>query len=391
MSGNSRHLFHIWRIYPWRPDQALSDQVMVIVGGIERDWTCHTHGAPLPAAPGWCLPPQSRRARRSRGWRSVTRAGGQRARPRHCGGRRCPASADPCARSLRTGRLPGSTTPRGHVRPPRGRQQEEHRRVFDVGYFGLCRRPASSRPNTSRPKVARSSTIGSVLSNRAIPLQGPYCAMKASVMQFTDALRMELEAEGAPISVTLIKPAAISTPCIPSCPQQAREARPPASTALTMPNWLPSDCFAAQKKRAARCRRRRLVWALTHLAPSLPRLADKGMELVGGESDADHRTSRRARHPRQPLRNAPRRRVEGNQEPLKRKTSLFLEAQMHPLATAACSARSPRALVHCGPRKKIATSGTAEGPADQGCWNELKQERRPGAGRTSGDRALIAD
>ena len=51
--------------------------------------------------------------------------------------------------------------------------------------------------------------IGSVLSNRAIPLQGPYCAMKAAVMQFTDTLRMELEQEGAPISVTLVKPAAI--------------------------------------------------------------------------------------------------------------------------------------------------------------------------------------
>ncbi|MDQ3556919.1 MAG: SDR family NAD(P)-dependent oxidoreductase, partial [Gemmatimonadota bacterium] len=54
--------------------------------------------------------------------------------------------------------------------------------------------------------------VGSVLSDRAIPLQGHYSASKHAVKGFTDALRMELEEEGAPISVTLIKPAAIDTP-----------------------------------------------------------------------------------------------------------------------------------------------------------------------------------
>lgn len=54
--------------------------------------------------------------------------------------------------------------------------------------------------------------VGSTLSDRAIPLQGMYCASKHAVKGFTDALRMELEAENAPISVTLIKPAAIDTP-----------------------------------------------------------------------------------------------------------------------------------------------------------------------------------
>lgn len=43
---------------------------------------------------------------------------------------------------------------------------------------------------------------------RAISLQGVYSASKYGVEGFTDALRMELEKEGAPISVILIKPAA---------------------------------------------------------------------------------------------------------------------------------------------------------------------------------------
>ena len=54
--------------------------------------------------------------------------------------------------------------------------------------------------------------VGSVLSDIAIPIQGTYCATKHAVKGYTDALRLELEEEGAPISVTLIKPSAIDTP-----------------------------------------------------------------------------------------------------------------------------------------------------------------------------------
>jgi hypothetical protein len=54
--------------------------------------------------------------------------------------------------------------------------------------------------------------IGSTLSDRALPLQGIYSASKHAVKGFTDSLRMELEEEGAPVSVTLVKPGAIDTP-----------------------------------------------------------------------------------------------------------------------------------------------------------------------------------
>jgi short-subunit dehydrogenase len=53
--------------------------------------------------------------------------------------------------------------------------------------------------------------IGSEVSDRAVPLQGIYSASKHAVKGFTDSLRVELEEEGAPVSLTLIKPAAIDT------------------------------------------------------------------------------------------------------------------------------------------------------------------------------------
>lgn len=54
--------------------------------------------------------------------------------------------------------------------------------------------------------------VGSEVSDSPVPLQGMYSSSKHAVKGFTDALRMELEADGLPISVTLIKPTAIHTP-----------------------------------------------------------------------------------------------------------------------------------------------------------------------------------
>lgn len=54
--------------------------------------------------------------------------------------------------------------------------------------------------------------IGSALSERAIPIQGIYSASKAAVLGFTEALRMELMQDNAPVSVSVIKPGAIDSP-----------------------------------------------------------------------------------------------------------------------------------------------------------------------------------
>jgi short-subunit dehydrogenase len=88
---------------------------------------------------------------------------------------------------------------------------EDHRRLFETNYWGLVH---GSRVAVEHLKARGGALInvGSSLSDRAIPIQGTYCASKHAVKGYTDALRMELEEEGAPISVTLIKPSAIDTP-----------------------------------------------------------------------------------------------------------------------------------------------------------------------------------
>jgi short-subunit dehydrogenase len=88
---------------------------------------------------------------------------------------------------------------------------EDMRRLFDTNFWGVVYGSlvAAERLRTRGGAIIN---VGSTLSDRAIPVQGIYSASKHAVKGFTDALRMELEAEAAPVSVTLVKPGAIATP-----------------------------------------------------------------------------------------------------------------------------------------------------------------------------------
>jgi short-subunit dehydrogenase len=88
---------------------------------------------------------------------------------------------------------------------------EDFRQLFETNFWGVVYGSLVAARNLKIEGGALIN-VGSTLSDRAIPLQGMYCASKHAVKGFTDALRMELEAENAPVSVTLIKPAAIDTP-----------------------------------------------------------------------------------------------------------------------------------------------------------------------------------
>lgn len=88
---------------------------------------------------------------------------------------------------------------------------EDFRQLFETNFWGTVYGSLAAARHL-KANGGAIINIGSTLSDRAIPLQGMYCASKHAVKGFTDSLRMELEAENAPISVTLIKPAAIDTP-----------------------------------------------------------------------------------------------------------------------------------------------------------------------------------
>ena len=88
---------------------------------------------------------------------------------------------------------------------------EDMRRQMDVNYWGQVHGSRTAVRRLARHGGALIN-VGSALSDRAIPLQGGYCAAKHALKAFTDALRMELEEAGVPVAVTLVKPASIDTP-----------------------------------------------------------------------------------------------------------------------------------------------------------------------------------
>jgi short-subunit dehydrogenase len=89
----------------------------------------------------------------------------------------------------------------------------DKRRLFDVDFWGVVH---GCRTAVRHMRAGGGSiiNIGSVASDLAAPLLGIYSAAKHAVKGYTDALRMELEKDGIPISVSLVKPASINTPFI---------------------------------------------------------------------------------------------------------------------------------------------------------------------------------
>lgn len=90
---------------------------------------------------------------------------------------------------------------------------EDQRRLFETNYWGVVNGSLVAAEHLRRrPDGGAIVNVGSILSDAPIPIQGVYSASKHAVKGFTNALRMELMREQAPITVSLVKPAAIDTP-----------------------------------------------------------------------------------------------------------------------------------------------------------------------------------
>jgi short-subunit dehydrogenase len=110
---------------------------------------------------------------------------------------------------------------------------DDLRRVFETNLWGVVN-GSRIAVETLREQGGALINVGSEVSDAPVPLQGIYAASKHAVKGFTESLRMELEADGLPISVTIIKPTAINTPF----PQNAKNYLPYEPT-LPNPVYAP--------------------------------------------------------------------------------------------------------------------------------------------------------
>jgi len=88
---------------------------------------------------------------------------------------------------------------------------EEFRRVIDVDLMGPVHGAMAALPHL-RAQGGAYIAVSSEIARRGLPLQTAYSAAKHGVDGFVEALRVELQHDDVPVSVTQILPAAIATP-----------------------------------------------------------------------------------------------------------------------------------------------------------------------------------
>jgi NAD(P)-dependent dehydrogenase (short-subunit alcohol dehydrogenase family) len=91
---------------------------------------------------------------------------------------------------------------------------EDMRRMFDTNYWGVVygSRAALAHYRGRTDFAGAIINVGSVFGDRATPVQSTYSSSKHAVHGWTDAMRMDMEAQKVPVSVTLLHPGRIDTP-----------------------------------------------------------------------------------------------------------------------------------------------------------------------------------
>ncbi|MBW4515749.1 MAG: SDR family oxidoreductase [Timaviella obliquedivisa GSE-PSE-MK23-08B] len=89
---------------------------------------------------------------------------------------------------------------------------EEFKRIIDVNLMGQVYGAMVALPHLKREGQGALIHISSMEGRRGLPFQSAYSSSKHGLEGFLEALRVELQHDGIPISVTSIKPSVINTP-----------------------------------------------------------------------------------------------------------------------------------------------------------------------------------
>ena len=211
--------------------------------------------------------------------------------------------------------------------PLREVSDADHMRLIQTNFWGTVFGSLVAVEHLSRRGGALIN-VGSVASDLAFPFQGMYAASKHAVKGFTEALRMELLAEDAPVSVTLVKPTSIDTPL----PRRARNYmdREPM---LPPPVYPPEEVAHAILHAAVHPQRDIVVGGGGKLMTAGKEFAPGAYDLLAPAIIALQRRSEAPRDPAGAL-HAPKEagRVRGDQPGYVMRTSAYTRATLHPVA-----------------------------------------------------------
>ncbi len=153
--------------------------------------------------------------------------------------------------------------------------EEDMRRLFETNFWGTVHGSEVAIAHLAGKAGGALINVGSVESDRAFPLQGIYAASKHAVKGFTDALRMELEADSVPVSVTLVKPGSIGTPM----PQHSRD-HTGMEPKFPPPIYAPEEVAATILRACERPIRDAFVGSTARLFSSLGNRAPRAVDWI---------------------------------------------------------------------------------------------------------------
>jgi NADP-dependent 3-hydroxy acid dehydrogenase YdfG len=210
--------------------------------------------------------------------------------------------------------------------------EQDRRRLFATNFWGVVY-GCDIAVEHLKSKGGAIINIGSVTSDRALPLQGIYSASKHAVKGYTDALRMELEAEEAPISVTLIKPAAIGTPMPQHVKNYHRE-----EAKFPPPVYAPEDVARTIIHAATHPVRDAFVGGGARVMSSLSGMAPRGFDWIGARILLPGQLGSKPATPGDNLHEGhAEAQVRGDHQGSHIRSSLYTRAALHPALTAAAA------------------------------------------------------
>lgn len=216
---------------------------------------------------------------------------------------------------------------------------EEFRRVTEATYLGYVHGTLAALRHMRARDEGTIIQIGSALAYRSIPLQSAYCAAKAAIRGFTDALRSELIHEGINVKLSQVHLPVVNTP------QSVRQRNKMPKQQQPVPPLFTPESIAERVVWAAQHQPREMLlgWPTTTAVwgQKLIRACSTATSprLAGSRSSSTSRTSRTAR------------------------TSCSTHSRVTPARTAPIPAASAARIGRCA-----SAHDPAPRPPAQGCW-----------------------
>jgi short-subunit dehydrogenase len=167
---------------------------------------------------------------------------------------------------------------------------EDEREVMEVNFWGSVYGMRTAVEHLKQ-KGGAIINIGSEASEHWIPLQAAYTASKHALKAYTNTLRLELEHDKIPVSVTLVMPTGIATPFFEHAKNYMKEA-PKAPSPMYAPEVVGEAILYAAEHTTRDFLVGETALIYTTLSKFAPKLHDRMMQVTGFKGQKSSRTAR---------------------------------------------------------------------------------------------------